>query len=92
MKRTVQELDRLEERCCRLVEGGDGEGRSLVPREAADWVSKLQPMVKELRELWSVEEYLGWVLRVRRLRCASVSVCEGVRVGWYVRVCVCEDV
>ena len=77
MKRTVQELDRLEEQCCRLVEGGDGEGRSLVPREAADWVSKLQPMVKELRELWSVEEYLGWVLRVRRLRCASVSVCGG---------------
>ena len=76
----MQELDRLDEQCCRLVESGDAEGRSLVPREAADYVNKIQPMVEELRELWSAEEYLSWVLRIRRLRCVCVCVCVRVRV------------
>ena len=90
MKRTVQELESLDQQCCRLLEGGDKEGRSLVPQETADYVSKMQPMVKELQELWSLEEYLAWVLRVQRLRCACAYVEE--RPCVCVPVCVCVRV
>ena len=102
MKRTVLELEGLDEQCSQLLDGGDRERRSLVPQEAADYVSKVQPMVKELHELWSLEEYLSWVLRVRRLRygvckelwcvCVCVRACARACVCVYKRDCVHADI